>query len=78
MIDSERSIYPLDSNKKKEKKHAKRISLKTNKQVKHKCIKTYLLKKKTKKSEYTTIMIKKYILQYIAQASFCDGFHSYF
>lgn len=75
MIDSERSIYPLDSNKKKEKKHAKRISLKTNKQVKQKCIKTYLLKKK---SEYTTIMIKKYILQYIAQASFCDGFHSYF
>lgn len=58
MVDSERSIYPLDSNKKKEKKHAKRISLTTNKQVKTKVYQNLSIEKTKKKSEYTTIMIK--------------------
>lgn len=66
MVESDHSIYPLDSNKKMEK----RISLKT---------KVYQnLSIETKKNACTTIMINIYYNKYIAQASFCDGFHSYF
>lgn len=78
MIDSERSIYPLDSNKKKEKKTCKKNLFKNKQTSKTKVYQNLSIEKKNKKSGYTTIMIKKYILQYIAQASFCDGFHSYF